>query len=89
MWCAAVGVNIMMNEVYIVWSYYSLPTLSYDIYPEYFIDDFMIGLSDDNDLDIADNRILPEWRVLLDLYSKLSLLQVISRTCCYHRGEDP
>ena len=76
-----------MNEIYIVWGYYNLLTLSYDLYPEYFIDDFMIALSDDNDMDIADNRILTEWREMEPMLQSLPL-QVISRTCCYHRDGD-
>ena len=54
----------MMNGIYIVRGYYNLLTLSFDSYFEYFIDDFVIVLSDDNDMDIADNSIPTEWRVL-------------------------
>ena len=36
--------------------------LSYECYLEEFMDNFVIVLSDDNDVDIADSRILTEWR---------------------------
>ena len=76
----------MMNEIYIVEWYYNSMTLSYGPYSEYYIDDFTIVLSDDNDMDIADNRILTEWREMEPMLQSLPL-QVISRTCCYHRDE--
>ena len=63
----------MMGEIYIVGCYCDSLTSSYDPYFEYFIDDIAIALSDDNDMDIADNRILTEWRVLRNLCSNLSL----------------
>ena len=86
-WCAAVGVNIMMNEIYIVQCYYNSLTSSYGSYSEYYIDDLTIVLSDDNDMDIADNRILTERREMGPMLQSLPL-QVISRTCCHHRDED-
>ena len=39
-------------------------TLPYDLHSEYFIDDHIIVLSDDNDVYIADNGIPTEWREL-------------------------
>ena len=62
-----------MNEIYIVGCYSNSLTSSYDPYFEYFIDDITIALSDDNDMDIADNRILTEWGDLWRLCSNLSL----------------
>ena len=43
------------------------------IYNGYFIDIFMIGLSDNDDSDTADDRILTEWRDLWAICPNLSL----------------